>query len=113
MPRHGQFPRPTAPRAPAPNPSTTGIGDYAAIRHSDGGTITLLYDSENPSCLRATLSLSAYVHRDPLATHGAKFETSARMLLRFARGIDEEIGCDGVTSSQVLDHLAGSGPLRR
>ena len=44
-----------------------GIGDHAVIGHSDGGTIALLYAAENPSGLRATVSLSAHVHRDPLA----------------------------------------------
>ena len=46
-------------------------------------------------------------------SHGAKFETSADALLRFAKGIDGEIDCDAVTRSQVLDYLAGNGPLTR
>lgn len=46
---------------------SAGIGDHAVIGHSDGGTIALLYAAENPSGLRATVSLSAHVHRDPLA----------------------------------------------
>ena len=46
-------------------------------------------------------------------SHGAKFETSAHTLLRFARGIDGEIDCDAVTPLQVLDYLAGKGPLTR
>ena len=46
-------------------------------------------------------------------SHGAKFETSATTLLRFAKGIDEKIDCDAVTRSQVLDYLAGKGPLTR
>ena len=45
----------------------SGIGDHAAIGHSDGGTIALLYAAENPTALKATVSLSAHVHRDPLA----------------------------------------------
>ncbi|MCY4393645.1 MAG: tyrosine-type recombinase/integrase [Rhodospirillaceae bacterium] len=46
-------------------------------------------------------------------SHGAKFETSAEMLHRFARGIGVEIDCDAVTRSQVHDYLAGNGPLTR
>ena len=46
-------------------------------------------------------------------SHGAKFETSARTLLRFAKGIDGEIACDAVTRSQVCTYLAGNGPLTR
>ena len=46
-------------------------------------------------------------------SHGAKFETSADTLLRFVKGIDGEIDCDAVTCSQVLDYLAGNGPLTR
>ena len=46
-------------------------------------------------------------------SHGAKFETSAVTLLRFAKGIDGQIDCDAVTRSQVLDYLAGNGPLTR
>ena len=46
-------------------------------------------------------------------SHGAKFETSAHTLLRFAKGIDGEIDCDTVTRSQVLAYLAGNGPLTR
>ena len=46
-------------------------------------------------------------------SHGAKFESSAHTLLRFARGIDREIDCDQVTRSQVLAYLAGNGPLTR
>ena len=46
-------------------------------------------------------------------SHGAKFETSAHTLLRFVKGIDGEMDCDTVTRSQVLDYLAGNGPLTR
>ena len=46
-------------------------------------------------------------------SHGAKFETSAGTLLRFARGIDRKIACDDVAPSQVLAYLAGNGPLTR
>ena len=46
-------------------------------------------------------------------SHGAKFESSAHTLLRFAKGIDEEIDCGAVTRSQVLVYLAGNGPLTR
>ena len=46
-------------------------------------------------------------------SHGAKFETSADTLLRFTKGIGGEIDCDAVTRSQVLDYLAGNGPLTR
>lgn len=46
-------------------------------------------------------------------SHGAKFETSADTLLRFAKGIDGEVDCDAVTRSQVLDYLAGNGPMTR
>ena len=46
-------------------------------------------------------------------SHGAKFETSAYTLLRFAKGIDGEIACDAVTRSQVCTYLAGNGPLTR
>ncbi len=38
-------------------------------------------------------------------SHGAKFETSAHTLLRFAKGIGEEIDCDAVTPSPILDYL--------
>ena len=40
-------------------------------------------------------------------SHGAKFETSADTLLRFARGLDGEIACDAVTQ------FAGSRLPRR
>ena len=46
---------------------SAGIVDHAVIGHSDGGTIALLYAAENPPGLHATVSLSAHVHRDPLA----------------------------------------------
>ena len=46
-------------------------------------------------------------------SHGAKFESSAHTLLRFAKGIDEEIDCGAVTRSHVLAYLAGNGPLTR
>ena len=46
-------------------------------------------------------------------SHGAKFETSAGMLLRFARGFDGDIDCDAVAGSQILDYLAGNGPMTR
>ena len=46
-------------------------------------------------------------------SHGAKFESSAHTLLRFAKGIDEEIDCGAVTRSQVLAYLADNGPLTR
>ena len=46
-------------------------------------------------------------------SHGAKFETSAGMLLRFARGFDGDIDCDAVAGSQILAYLAGNGPLTR
>ena len=46
-------------------------------------------------------------------SHGAKFETSADTLLRFAKGIDGEVDCDAVTRSQALDYLAGNGPMTR
>ena len=46
-------------------------------------------------------------------SHGAKFESSAHTLLRFARGIDREIDCAAVTRSQVLAYLVGNGPLTR
>ena len=46
-------------------------------------------------------------------SHGAKFETSADTLHRFAKGIDGEIACDAVTRSQVCAYLAGTGPLTR
>ena len=44
-----------------------GIGDHAVVGHSDGGTIALLHAARNPAGLRATVSLSAHIHRDPLA----------------------------------------------
>ena len=44
-----------------------GIGDHAAIGHSDGGTIALLHAAGNPAGLKATVSLSSHVHRDPRA----------------------------------------------
>ena len=44
-----------------------GIGDHAVVGHSDGGTIALLHAARNPAGLKATVSLSAHIHRDPLA----------------------------------------------
>lgn len=46
-------------------------------------------------------------------SHGAKFETSADLLLLFCKGIGGEIACDQVAPSQVLAYLAGNGPLTR
>lgn len=55
-----------------------GIGDHAVIGHSDGGTIALLYAAENPTGLKATVSLSSHVHRDPLAeAHLRRFRDQA------------------------------------
>lgn len=55
-----------------------GIGEHAVVGHSDGGTVALLYAAENPSGLKATVSLSAHVHRDPLAeAHLHRFRKQA------------------------------------
>ena len=55
-----------------------GIGDHAVIGHSDGGTIALLYAAGNPTGLKATVSLSSHVHRDPLAeAHLRRFREQA------------------------------------
>ena len=55
-----------------------GIGDHAAVGHSDGGTIALLHAARNPAGLKATVSLSAHVHRDRLAeAHLHRFRTRA------------------------------------
>ncbi len=44
-----------------------GIADHAVVGHSDGGTIALLYAARNPAGLKATVSVSSHVCRDPLA----------------------------------------------
>lgn len=56
--------------------AAAGIGDYAMIGHSDGGTIALLHAMTNPSGLLATVSIAAHAHDDAastaqLARHGA------------------------------------------
>jgi site-specific recombinase XerD len=45
--------------------------------------------------------------------HGAKFTGSAGILRRFLRCAEGNVGCDAVTSVQVLNFLGGSGPLTR
>lgn len=55
-----------------------GISDHVAIGHSDGGTIALLHAARNPQGLRASVSLSSHVHRDPLAeAHLHRFREQA------------------------------------
>ena len=45
--------------------------------------------------------------------HMVLYVSKKPTLLRFAKGIDEEIDCGVVTRSQVLAYLAGNGPLTR
>ena len=45
--------------------------------------------------------------------HGAKFESSAGVLHRFANSIDGEIGCEAVNGDQVRVFLSGTGHLTR
>ena len=45
--------------------------------------------------------------------HGAKFDTSARMLYRFGRHVGESTDCDSVADADVLGFLAGNGRLTR
>ena len=45
--------------------------------------------------------------------HGAKFVTSGRVLQQFSRIVGDSIRCDRVSDRQVLDFLAGNGPLTR
>ncbi|MGH7053530.1 MAG: tyrosine-type recombinase/integrase [Stellaceae bacterium] len=45
--------------------------------------------------------------------HGVKYKSGAAVLNLFLKGIDGEIGCDGVTEAQLLAFLAGKGPLTR
>lgn len=46
-------------------------------------------------------------------THGAKFDTSARLLQRFRKRVGGNVDCDSVADADVLDFLAGNGPLTR
>jgi len=48
--------------------AAAGIGDYAVIGHSDGGTIALLHAMTNPPGLRATVSIAAHAHDDAAST---------------------------------------------
>ena len=45
--------------------------------------------------------------------HGAKFTSSAGILRRFLKYADGNLGCDAVTTTQVLAVLTGKGPLTR
>ncbi|MDE2892260.1 MAG: tyrosine-type recombinase/integrase [Chloroflexota bacterium] len=45
--------------------------------------------------------------------HGAKFDTSARILYRFGRHVGESTDCDSVADADVLGFLAGNGRLTR
>ena len=46
-------------------------------------------------------------------SHGAKFRTSERILLRFCKQFDPEHDCNSVTREQVCNFLAGNGMLTR
>ena len=45
--------------------------------------------------------------------HGAKFDTGAYLLHRFLKHVGGSAGCDAVSPADVLDFLAGQGPLTR
>ena len=45
--------------------------------------------------------------------HGAKFDTGAYLLHRFLKHVGGSVGCDAVSPADVLDFLAGKGPLTR
>ena len=45
--------------------------------------------------------------------HGAKFDSSARVLHRFGRHVGESVDCGSVTAADVLGFLAGNGRLTR
>ena len=45
--------------------------------------------------------------------HGAKFSTSALLLHQFCRHVGEGVDCNAVSKADVLDFLAGKGPLTR
>ena len=45
--------------------------------------------------------------------HGAKFDTGAYLLHRFLKHVGGSVGCDAVSQADVLDFLAGKGPLTR
>ena len=45
--------------------------------------------------------------------HGAKFDSSARLLHRFGRHVGECVDCGSVTAADVLGFLAGNGRLTR
>ena len=45
--------------------------------------------------------------------HGAKFDSSARVLHRFGRHVGESVECGSVTDADVLGFLAGNGRLTR
>ncbi len=46
-------------------------------------------------------------------THGARFDTGARMLHYFCKHVGGNIGCDAVGEADVLGYLAGNRPLTR
>jgi len=45
--------------------------------------------------------------------HGAKFRSSGHLLRQFARTVGDSVPSDGIADRQVLDFLAGDGPLTR
>ena len=45
--------------------------------------------------------------------HGAKFDSSARVLHRFGRHVGESVDCGSATAADVLGFLAGDGRLTR
>jgi len=75
-----------------------GIGEYAVIGHSDGGTVALLHAMSNPSGLLATVSIAAHAHDDSastaqLARHGAMAAAGEApdWLVRFQGGRDRAL----------------------
>ena len=56
-------------------------------------------------------TIDAYI--DWRRAHGAKFNTSARILHRFCTRVGGDIDCDAVREEDVLGFLAGNGPLTR
>ena len=46
-------------------------------------------------------------------THGARFDTSARLLHHFCKHVGGNVDCDAVAEADMLGFLAGNGTLTR